>query len=82
MKAKEASMEVTSRRTAAAADEMATVFDFFNTYREGRSPENVKAHLTFGNPHEMPLKGLVTALDKATEGWSSDSDLRPPASRF
>jgi aspartate aminotransferase len=65
MIAKEASMDVTSRRTAAAADEMTAVFDFFNTYREGRRPENVKADLTFGNPHEMPLKGLVAALDKA-----------------
>jgi aspartate aminotransferase len=58
-------MKIISSRIAAAADEMTAVFDFFNNYKEGRSPENVKADLTFGNPHEMPLKGLVAALDKA-----------------
>ena len=58
-------MEVTSGRIAAAADEMATVFNFFNSYREGKTAKDVKADLTFGNPHEMPLNSLVAALGEA-----------------
>lgn len=58
-------MATTSKRIASAAEEMRTVFEFFNSYRDGKSPEEVRADFTFGNPHEMPLGGLVTALTKA-----------------
>jgi aspartate aminotransferase len=55
-------MTVASKPIANAADEMRIVFDFFSSYRAGRKPEDIRADLTFGNPHEMPLSGLVAAL--------------------
>jgi aspartate aminotransferase len=58
-------MKVTSARIKAAADEMTTVFDFFSSYRAGRSDDQVVADMTFGNPHDLPLKGVVAALDAA-----------------
>lgn len=58
-------MSETSKRIVGAADELRVVFEFFNSYRAGKSPEEVRADLTFGNPHEMPLSGLVKALAAA-----------------
>lgn len=58
-------MMQTSALIAGAAEEMRVVLDFFNTYRAGKSPEEIRADLTFGNPHEMPLEGLVSALSAA-----------------
>src|SRR3954469_6492154 len=60
-------MQLTSTRISEAADEIGTVFKFFSSYRAGKKPEEVLADLTFGNPHEMPLKGLVAALGKSIQ---------------
>jgi aspartate aminotransferase len=55
-----------SRRVVAAEAAFAPVADFYfrSLYAERRFEPNV-ADFTFGNPHEMPLPGLVTALRDA-----------------
>ena len=58
-------MAVVSKRITDAADELRTVFEFFNSYRAGKRPDEIRADLTFGNPHEMPLAGLVNTLEAA-----------------
>ena len=58
-------MTVTSTRITNAADELRVVFEFFNSYRAGHAPDEVRGDFTFGNPHEMPLNGLVKALASA-----------------
>lgn len=45
------------------------IFDFFDRfYTAGRRP--AVCDFTFGNPHEMPLPGLVDALDR----WAMPQD--------
>jgi aspartate aminotransferase len=56
-----------SARATATADAIATVFDFFSTYRAGIDDARVRADLTFGNPNEMPLPALVAALKARME---------------
>lgn len=58
-------MTVLSQRSRAAAAEHAAVQDFFlrSSYGEGRAAEGA-CDFTFGNPHEMPLSGLVEALER------------------
>jgi len=60
-------MTVVSGRALASTDAIRTVFDFFNTYREGFADEDVRADLTFGNPHEMPLPEMVRAIQARME---------------
>lgn len=65
-------MSVISNRSRAANHEMLPVFEFFSTYRADTPDEDVRADLTFGNPHEMPLPGLVSALKTWSEPQSVD----------
>jgi aspartate aminotransferase len=54
---------VVSARINAADEAFAAVKDFYFTSRYGkRRGDPGICDLTFGNPHEMPLAGLVTAL--------------------
>lgn len=61
-----------SDRANSAADEFRIIYDFFQSYREGISDKDVLADLTFGNPHEMPLPGLVEALRTHIEPKRTD----------
>jgi aspartate aminotransferase len=56
-------MPVVSERIGAADAAFGAIRDFYLTSRYGkrRGDPNI-CDLTFGNPHEMPLSGLVTAL--------------------
>src|SRR6476660_8930507 len=56
-------MSVVSERICAADAAFSAIRDFYLTSRYGkrRGDPNI-CDLTFGNPHEMPLGGLVTAL--------------------
>ena len=56
-------MSVVSERARAADAAFATVRDFYTISRYGkRRGDPTICDLTFGNPHEMPLGGLVTTL--------------------
>lgn len=55
-------MNVLSERAMATAGAIDTVFRFFSSYRTGIDDKDVRADLTFGNPHEMPLPALVSAI--------------------
>ena len=56
-------MSVVSERARAADAAFAAVKDFYLTSRYGkRRGDPGICDLTFGNPHEMPLGGLVTTL--------------------
>src|SRR5215510_15239019 len=60
-------MSVISERARAADAAFAAVKDFYFTSRYGkRRGDPGICDLTFGNPHEMPLDGLVTALRERT----------------
>lgn len=49
------------------------VFDFFNNvYARHARANSGLADFTFGNPHEMPLPGLVAALQKWSEPQNKD----------
>jgi len=58
-------MSVISARVKAADAAFAAVRDFYvsSRYGERRGDPSI-CDFTFGNPHEMPLDGLVTALRK------------------
>lgn len=62
MTSSDAATSVLSARTTATGDAIATVFDFFSSYRAGVDDRDVRADLTFGNPHEMPIPALVSAI--------------------
>ena len=56
-------MLIVSARIKAADAAFAAVRDFYLTSRYGeRRGEPGICDFTFGNPHEMPIDGLVTAL--------------------
>lgn len=65
-------MAIASNRALSAAEEIRTVFEFFSDYKEGVSEDDILADLTFGNPHEMPLPGVVNALKAQIEPQSVD----------
>ncbi|SFC09391.1 aminotransferase class I/II-fold pyridoxal phosphate-dependent enzyme [Tropicimonas isoalkanivorans] len=65
-------MSFLSQRSRSASDEIRPVFEFFAGYRADVPDENVRADLTFGNPHEMPLPGLVACLKDRAEPHSVD----------
>ena len=56
-------MTPVSRRAAAAARAFSAIkdFNFRSRYAERRGQADI-ADFTFGNPHEMPLPGLVEAI--------------------
>jgi aspartate/methionine/tyrosine aminotransferase len=62
-------MKTLSRRSRLAAAEIDALTAFF-TARAGLADDGVD--LTFGDPHEMPLAGLVTALDAQLRPRSVD----------
>lgn len=55
-------MSILSARALSSAEAIDTVFSFFSSYRAGVDDRDVRADLTFGNPHEMPLPALVVAV--------------------
>ncbi len=58
-------MGIVSERALAAAASFNTVRDFFFTSRYGeRRGEASICDLTFGNPHEFPLPGLVESIQR------------------
>ncbi len=59
-------MELSERATA-TSNAIATVFEFFSGYRTGVEDRDVRADLTFGNPHEMPLPSLVSTIKARME---------------
>ena len=62
-----------SKRGSVAADEFATVRAFFDHVAEARGEYLEGAcDFTFGNPHEMPLPGLVAALRESIEPRNED----------
>jgi len=65
-------MKIVSDHSIAAGHDMRVVLDFLSTYRRGIPDEQVLADLTFGNPHDMPLPGLVAALHRHTDPKSPD----------
>ena len=65
-------MQQPSGRARAAASEWATVLDFFQLMRARAEGRPDACDFTFGNPHEMPLPGLVAALHQSVEPRSED----------
>lgn len=65
-------MPVLSQRSQSATKEIHPVFEFFATYRADTPDSDVRADLTFGNPHEMPLTDLVSALQANLEPRAVD----------
>lgn len=56
-------MTIVSRRIAAADDAFSSVRDFYwrSRYSDRRFADGI-SDFTFGNPHEMPLDGIVNAI--------------------
>jgi aspartate aminotransferase len=75
-------METLSRRARLAAAEIRALTAFF-TARQGLADDGVD--LTFGDPHEMPLAGLVGALEAhvrpRTVDWFAYKTSEEPARR-
>jgi aspartate aminotransferase len=61
-----------SARVRAAAGEFATVRAFFESLVARTADRPDACDFTFGNPHEMPLEGLVTALRGSIEPRRED----------
>jgi aspartate aminotransferase len=61
-----------SDRARHAKDELDTISSFFRNYKNGAPEEHIRADLTFGNPHEMPIRGVVEALKRRVEPKSVD----------
>jgi aspartate aminotransferase len=66
-------LSIVSRRAAAADRAFDAVKDFYFTSRYGeRRGDRGIADFTFGNPHEMPLAGLVAAIREAAQPHNKD----------
>ena len=65
-------MEALSGRARAAAQEFATVLRFFAERQRAGAPGPDVCDFTFGNPHEMPLPGLVDAIRRHAEPRAVD----------
>ena len=66
-------MTIVSRRTAAADSAFGAVKRFYFNSRYGeRRGDPAIADFTFGNPHEMPLEGIVTALREGAAPQNKD----------
>jgi aspartate aminotransferase len=64
---------IVSQRTTAANSAFATVKHFYFTSRYGeRRGDPSIADFTFGNPHEMPLEGMVAAMRAAAVPQNKD----------
>ena len=61
-----------SERGALAADEFAPVWSFFEALTARTAGRPDVCDFTFGNPHEMPLPGLVAALRTSVEPQRED----------
>jgi aspartate aminotransferase len=78
---------VVSQRARAADDAFARVgaFYFTSRYGEKRGDEAI-SDFTFGNPHEMPLQGLVDALRNAAipedKNWFAYKSSEPEPQQF
>ena len=64
---------IVSRRTAAASGAFDAVTDFYfrSRYAERRTDPGI-ADFTFGNPHEMPLDGVVAAIREGAVPQNKD----------
>jgi hypothetical protein len=56
-----------SASAVATSAAITTVFDFFSGYRTGIKDQDVRADLTFGSPHEVPLPAPVSAIKARME---------------
>ena len=67
-------MPVVSHRSAAASSAFDAVTEFFfkSRYAERRREDAGISDFTFGNPHEMPLPGLVAAIREAALPQNKD----------
>lgn len=65
-------MTILSARAGSTADAIDTVLRFFSSYRAGIDDRDVRADLTFGNPHEMPLPALVAAVTQRMQPQNSN----------
>ncbi len=65
-------MDIISGRAGRAAAEFATVGAFFEGLHARGADAPGACDFTFGNPHEMPLGGLVAALRRSVEPLSED----------
>ena len=65
-------MTVVSGRATGAADAFAPVREFFETRQLWMADRPDVCDFTFGNPHEMPLPGLVAALRRSVEPKGPD----------
>ncbi|WP_413874274.1 aminotransferase class I/II-fold pyridoxal phosphate-dependent enzyme [Albidovulum sp.] len=65
-------MSILSARALSSAEAINTVFSFFSSYRAGIDDRDVRADLTFGNPHEMPLPALVAAITRRMQPQTPD----------
>jgi aspartate aminotransferase len=76
-----------SQRSLAADRSFAAVADFYfnSRYGQHRGAGDI-ADFTFGNPHEMPLRGLVAALTRAAEpedkNWFAYKSSEPEPQAF
>ena len=60
-------MKLVSDRARYAKDELDTISSFFRSYKAGAREGHLRADLTFGNPHEMPIREVVEALKRRIE---------------
>lgn len=65
-------MPITARRANAAAHSIQKVETFFKSYTSSVDETPAIADFTFGNPHEMPLPGVVNSLKAHAEPLSVD----------
>lgn len=65
-------MPTAAHRAHAAAQSIARVESFFMSYRAAVEETPAIADFTFGNPHEMPLPAVVSALKTHAEPRSVD----------
>ncbi len=61
-----------SQRSLAAADQFSAIAEFYDSYIRDVEDGAVTSDFTFGNPHEMPLPGLVSALRRYIEPKAPD----------
>jgi aspartate aminotransferase len=76
-----------SQRARAAGDSFAKVADFYFTSRYGEKRGDAGiSDFTFGNPHEMPLRGLVDGLRQAAlpadKNWFAYKSNEPEPQQF
>lgn len=76
-----------SKRARAAGDSFAQVADFYFSSRYGEKRGDAAiSDFTFGNPHEMPLQGLVDGLRQAAlpedKNWFAYKSSEPESQQF